>query len=683
MLAKLKDSCLTARDAAVLRLQPFTAQQVQAKLTELTFKRAGFRIPYFDLNGKISCFYRVRYLEYDNGRGFARLTHKDGRAHKYDIRYVQPPDTVPQLYLPPTVPWAKLSKAKDIPLTITEGELKAACGCKHDIPALGLGGVWAWRSAKKGIHLLPIFKEFDWSQRPTYICFDSDASQNPDVCSAEQRLAHELTDLGAAVHICRIPELEGKKTGLDDYIAAMGAAAFKQDVHANAELYTACEELFKLNAEVVYIRDPGVILCRQTLQRMTPRNFMEHAYANRVWLETVQSGQTQKIVERSAPREWIKWPHRATVQYQTYWPGAPRVLTDGGYNTWTGWGCQPSKGDTRLWHRLLEHLWKDTDNPVWEKQWFLQWLAYPIQHPGVKLRQSVMIWSQQQQVGKSLVGYIMGRIYSKNFTEIGTKELSGSFNEWAANRQFVMGDEISSSSERKRNAADRLKSTITQIELRINAKYVPSYAVPDCVNYYFTSNHPDALYLEDKDARFYVVAMKRPPLPKEFYQQCAQWALHGGGASAIMYELLHLPITSYDPDGHAPNTSGKQDMSEAAKNDLEAFVHKLRTEPDTVMNIGDVATPRDLWTLEQLTQCAEHHGYGILSRNALAAALQQAGFDRCRGSSIRGVGPRDKNGERGTARLWMIRDVDKLKRMTVEQLRDHYLHEWRLQDPKY
>jgi hypothetical protein len=64
MHAKLRESTLTPADATKLRLQPCTAQQC-AKLN-LVVARAGFRIPYFDLSGRPTSFYRYRYLEYDN-----------------------------------------------------------------------------------------------------------------------------------------------------------------------------------------------------------------------------------------------------------------------------------------------------------------------------------------------------------------------------------------------------------------------------------------------------------------------------------------------------------------------------------------------------------------------------------------------------------------------------------------
>lgn len=661
MLVKLKTSSLTAKDAARLGMESFTAQQVQQKLGhELTFYRAGFQIPYFTMAGKKNCFYRFRYLEYDNGKGFSKLTHTDGQPTNHDVRYVQPANTLPELYLPPTVPWAKLSKAVDVPLTITEGELKAACACKYDIPTLGLGGVWSFKSSKAGLHLLPIFEQFVWEERLVYICYDSDASSNPNVCAAEDALARELTTLGAKVYVCRLPAVDDKKMGIDDYITALGKKAFEEDVQKQAMQYTASVELFKLNGEVVYVKDPGVVLVRSTLQRITPRAFMDHAYADRVWYETVGNGKTQKTVERCAPKEWIKWPHRALVQRTTYRPGQPQFTTAHEFNVWPGWGCEPKKGDVSLWLRHLEYIFADHDDAKFRIQWFQQWLAYPLQFPGTKLNQTSVIWSVDQGTGKSIMGYIMRDMYGKsNFAEINDKQLEGSFNGWAENRQFVMGDEIASTGERRQNTADRMKSIITQNELRINVKYIPEYTVPDCVNYYFTSNHPDAFFMEDTDRRFFISEVKRRPLSPEYYKKFCDWALNGGpGASYVFYHLLHFDLDGFDPNGHAPMTSSKLAMQHSSlRGPVEAFAYDLRHHREETLGMGAVdLSGRTLFTIKELLSIANDEK-NITDGRMLGRALARMKFRKvCDGYPIHGVG--HPLGTRASDRLWAIVNTD-------------------------
>ena len=302
MLSKLEQSVLDGSDVRTLGLTPYTAQDVASKLRELEFKRAGFQIPYFDVQGKRTKFYRFRYLEYDNARGFAKLVHSNGSGPlKHDIRYVQPANTQPEPYLSPAMDWPAVFKNVAVPIVITEGELKAACACKHKLACIGLGGVWNFKAAKEGMHLLPIFTAIKWIntiavpgadgkgtveqevQRDVYICYDSDSITNANVCMAENKLAHELANLGALVHICRMPALGGKKTGIDDYIAQRGFDALMEHVvnDVEAPLWEACSELFKLNEEVIYVRDPGLVLRLENLQRMTASAVMRCRFSRR------------------------------------------------------------------------------------------------------------------------------------------------------------------------------------------------------------------------------------------------------------------------------------------------------------------------------------------------------------------------------------------------------------------
>lgn len=654
MLEDLQESCLTEQDAKVLGVRAYLAEETVD--LGLQVNRAGYQIPYFDLHGRgTKEFYRFRFLEYDNAKGFGKLVHSNGngsKALKHDLRYTQPSNKPPQLYLPPTVDWAEVSQDVKVPIVFTEGEKKAACACKHGIATIGLGGVWNFKSAKEGVHLLPVFEKFKWDSRDVYICYDSDAQSNVHVCQAENVFAHELLNCGAVVYICRIPKLEGmSKTGIDDFIREQGDEAFKSSVLGQAKSFRDSEELYKLNGEVVYVKDPGVILRLENLQRISPRAFTEHAFSDRIWYETVSSGNGNvKQVPHSAAKEWLKWPYRATVERVTYRPGQPKFLLSGELNVWPGWGIpEPQKGDIGLWNMFMEYVFHDWEDAAFRRKWFEQWLAYPLQYPGVKLNQCVVMYSIEQGTGKSLIGYTLEKMYGRNFTEISDKNLQGNFNEWAENKQFVMGDEIASSGEKKRDTADRMKGMITQRELRLNPKYVPSYTVPDCINYYFTSNHADAFFVDDTDRRFFINEIKGKPMAQKWYKEYADWALEGPGASAIMYHLQHLDLSGFDPSGHAPQTASKQEMINMARSDVGSWAAALREDPDNILRIGQVVMPQHLWTTPELYRLYDPDEKGRVSLNGLARELRRAGFQRVRD----GMPVRTKSA--GLQRLWVIR----------------------------
>jgi hypothetical protein len=98
MIEKLAESLLTAEDARKLRFKPFTAAEVVQAFPRLPVYRAGFQMPYWDLKGKPSGFFRFRYLEYGIEMGFAAQTVANAKKL---LRYGQETGTTNELYLPP------------------------------------------------------------------------------------------------------------------------------------------------------------------------------------------------------------------------------------------------------------------------------------------------------------------------------------------------------------------------------------------------------------------------------------------------------------------------------------------------------------------------------------------------------------------------------------------------------
>lgn len=643
----------------VVRKLHFRPTSLDAAPKELPFAEDGFVIPYFDLAGKQTKFFRYRYLKQPKRSGFA------GVAKHKAIKYTQPAKTNSELYLPPLVDWRKVAKNAAAAVIITEGELKSACATAHTpYPCIGIGGVWSWRSAGKHQPHLPMFDEFKWEGRPVYIVYDSDAVTNPMVMQAENALAKMLLDKGAEPHIVRLPGEGENKCGVDDFIVAKGAKAF-EELLADTETWNSAQELHALNEEVLYVREPGLIIRLDSMQRLSPRSFIDHAYATRIYYEEVASGKTTKLVARSAPAEWIKWPSRAEVPRAVYAPGEPRITASGELNVWGGWAVEPAPGDVKPWKELLDLLFQG--EPA-SRAWFEQWCAYPLQNPGVKMFTSSVLWGLKHGTGKSLVGYSLGKIYGSNFTEIRDEDLRASHNEWAENKQFVMGDEITGGD--KRSSSDRMKSLITQQQLRLNPKYIPSYIVKDCINYYFTSNHPDSFFLEDDDRRYFIHEVTSTPHPDSFYKTYENWlgasGVIGPGVPALFHHLLHLPLGGFNPKAHAPMTKAKEEMLSDGRSDIATWVRRLLESPDSVLRLDKTVIPNEIWRGEELLKLYDPEERTKVSVNGLGRELKRQGFKKCAG----GNGIFTEND--GQVRLWAIRNRAKWEKASNTACGEQY-----------
>lgn len=650
--AKLKTSGLTLDDAKILGISCLSGQQTHAQ--HAAFKQlCSLKLEYFGPDKKplsdwpaAKPFYRIRYLE--------QATDFSALAEKKPPRYVQEPNTAPVAYYPANQDWVDLVTDTNQPLIITEGELKAAKACKEGFPTIGLGGVYNWRSNKLGLTWLPSLEPIQWLKRNVYICFDSDYKTNPMVCHALREVAEELHRRGAFCHLVNLPQLHGlEKVGLDDFLVHAGptsVAMFRQ-LLADAEPLGLTAPLWDLNDRYVYVQNPGLIVDQDTRFKASPSAFKEHLQSPLNYQERqIKQDGTISFKAVSAAAAWLKWPLRTEVTKLTYQPGKDRFIQEPRplFNIWPGWGVQPRAGDVDLFLQLVDYIFTGAEEQA--KKWFLAWCAYPLQYPGQKMFSSAVIHGIKHGTGKSLIGYTLGRIYGENFTEISQMDLHNSFNEWAEGKQFVMGDDVTGSN--KRQDADFLKKLITQRELRVNGKYVPTYVVPDCINYFFTANHPDSFFLEDDDRRFFIHEVQVGPLPEEFYAEYDLWVDSGGSAAVFNY-LLNYDLGEFNPAAPAFRTAAKERMIANVQSDLAGWVRQLIATPDHVLMVGEIMVDKDLFTSKELLQFYDPSGKTGTTANGLGRELARAGVRQIHsGKPIRVA-----DGSQG--RYYAVRNVDR------------------------
>ena len=556
----------------------------------------GILIPYHDADGNLTGFSRFRYLETQG---------------KKALRYGQAKGSRPELYLPRNIAWTPILADTSHAIIITEGEFKAAKACAEGFPTLGIGGVRCWQDGPK---MLPALEAIKWKGRRSYVAFDSDAIKNPQVMRAENELARALMGKGAEVYILRLPELPGvAKVGLDDYlIHPEGGAVGFQALLDGAQLWSQFEMLHKLNEEVVLLEDLSRIYRLENKKIITAADFQNVSYAD--W--TYPDGKKTIL----APRAWLGWPGRAKAKGLTYAPGQPDRY-QGSINTWPGWGCEPKKGNVDPWLDLLQHLFLDDPEAM---RWFIQWCAYPLQHPGVKMYTASLLWGRAKGTGKTAIFYALGRIYGDNFLEIKNHDLAGNFNTFGVNRSFVYGDEINANDSHVN--ADYLKGLITEECTWVNEKFVPAYKMINCVNYGFSSNHSDALFLEKGDRRFFIHEVLAQPLPDEFYHKTFDSWLKGSGPSHLFDYLLHVNTSDFHPYARAPMTRAKEEMIESSRSEVGRWVASILDCPDLLKINGNPV--KKLWTAGELLEFYDPQGRKKVTAKGVSAELKNQGMAR-------------------------------------------------------
>ena len=621
MLGKLAQSGLTEQDAKALGMVPC----VNGTTYELTgYNATGFKIPYYDVDGKETEFFRFRFL------GEPAPKHK----------YTQPTGTGIHVYFPDVVvdgkTWADRAKDPKEVFGITEGELKSASACKHGFPTIGLGGVSSVGDKRKHEFLCDDLAQIEWNGRKVYIIFDDDATTKHQVMKAENALAKKLLDKGASPYIVRLPSLNAEgKTGLDDFLmnAEKGGPKRYARLLNTAEEWAASKELRAFNDEVVLVHNPPVIIIRATKQIISPECMSKVLFANRIYRKSSPTeADPQRMVDASVPVEWLKWPGRLEAKSIVYLPGVEDDLTENGdFNMWKGLVTTPVKGSVKPWHKLLDFVFKD--NLTAHRHWFEQWCAYMLRHPGVKMYSAPVFWSLEQGVGKTLIGYTLGRIFGdgdnpkkiENYIEIHDQDLENNFNSFAVFKQLVLCDEITGpGTTEKKRLANKAKGLITRKSMLVSEKYVKEYTTPDVANYMFNSNHCDAMFLEKKDRRYFVVEIKGMLEDKKWFKRVYDpWYKSEAGINAFHYYLLHyVDMKGFDPLGHAPMTEAKQEMIEASRSDISMWLHSLSDEL-----LGAKDTVHALMTLDEMLAVAQSmNKLQHTTAKALSIVLKQEGF---------------------------------------------------------
>lgn len=202
-LIDLRKSGLTDETIARCQFESVRPHDITVKGAE-----SAYRLPYFDIAGKKNSLERIKL--------FPPVKRKDGTQ-----KYSQAAESTPSLYLPPILDWSAIASTVS-PLSITEGEKKAAALTQHRIPCIGVAGVWNWRqeleSGSKMV--LPAFDQFIWTARPVELIPDSDVwrpDKHQALCGF-YALAQELVSRGAVVRFVVLPESSTGKVGVDDWM---------------------------------------------------------------------------------------------------------------------------------------------------------------------------------------------------------------------------------------------------------------------------------------------------------------------------------------------------------------------------------------------------------------------------------------------------------------------------------
>lgn len=245
-----------------------------------------------------------------------------------------------------------------------------------------------------------------------------------------------------------------------------------------------------------------------------------------------------------------------------------------------------------------------------DREIFLSWLAAVVQYKGKKILWSPVIQGTQGN-GKSVWTEIIKNCVGKQYcTTISPDKLGNTFNSHMSNKIFINVEEMNMFS--KHSVMEQLKDLITSDSLNVEAKGVDSVMDYDyCANWFFTTNHKDAIIKERNDRRFamFFTAQQsasdivRDGMGGDYFPNLWAW-LRSGGFSIMHHFLLTYPIPEHlNPFGaayRAPVTSSTEEAVQASFGVAEQYINEAIENEEMGFRGGWISTVKVAKVLDEV-----------------------------------------------------------------------------------
>lgn len=261
-------------------------------------------------------------------------------------------------------------------------------------------------------------------------------------------------------------------------------------------------------------------------------------------------------VNKYVHRAWSEHPNRGIVRVTEV--GFDPAGTDPEIrcNLWSGWPTKPKPGSCDKLLQLLRYMCSAESNSEKLYQWVLNWVAYPIKHPGAKMKTTLVLHGPQG-TGKNMFFEALMSIYGKYGRVIDQSAIEDRFNDWASRKLFLIADEVVARSDLY-HVKNKLKAFITGVWIRINPKNMAAYDEKNHVNIVFLSNEAMPVVIEEDDRR-HTVIWTPEKLEPDFYKSLI-YEVENGGVEALHDYLVNHDLGDFNEGTLPPFTDAKKEL---------------------------------------------------------------------------------------------------------------------------
>jgi hypothetical protein len=244
--------------------------------------------------------------------------------------------------------------------------------------------------------------------------------------------------------------------------------------------------------------------------------------------------------------DWF-WQHkdRGLIHREVFKPNG--LLKERETNLWTGYGVKPQPGNDKI-KRFMRHLLEMVCAGNKAKfTYLIRWMAWKIQNPEKAPGTIIILRSDKEGAGKSIVSDTMRRLFGNVHSMVVSKpeEIVGDFNDDMDLICFVQLEEALFAGDPR--TASRMRHEITGERLRINPKGRKAYEAPNRMGAILTANHTFAWPAGKRDRRAFILDVKEDHADDAAWFDPIYDGLRGGGYEQLLQVLLNLNLESWHP----------------------------------------------------------------------------------------------------------------------------------------
>jgi hypothetical protein len=341
------------------------------------------------------------------------------------------------------------------------------------------------------------------------------------------------------------------------------AANSKVLVNGIPKTITDMQHLDERFAQLEAPGQPCVTIHRSDAQPISLTDFNKRLSGEVVIVGVDQKGQPKYL---SASTYWIGNTNKRIYRNIAF---TNKLIDENTYNLYTGLGLNPLEGDCTL---IFKHIYEVICAGSQENyEALIKLFAWQIQNIGKPSRIITIFKSLVQQVGKGTVlADIMVPIYGNSgFMTSDIGQILTRFNDTLRGKAYIFLDEALFAGDRK--SADAIKSMSTTTRMGVETKGLPTVQFPIAVNFFLTTNHDDAAFIEETDARYWILEVS-PHRAKDYeYFNNLYEEINNGGKEAFLHYLLNTDVSDFCPARDVPlNNEAKAAMIRNSINPYDA-----------------------------------------------------------------------------------------------------------------